>query len=402
MRTIERNGLEESSPLAPSRLTPAAGGSSLVDDDGTAAGRSRNGSNEGNGHGATPQRVPPEAEAELRGTARADAVRSIIGHPDPRSAGLPMALRRETRRYWRRYVEPLISRHWPEVRETPFYRKFQIGAQNVYAPAPYTVVVVSPHRPLVLRVFNRVCSALRLPRGFIVFGMKLMLPVFAWLLLRRENHRIVRMAAFIALVDEAFDNHMDDIAPAERGALLRKVLRGEAPPPNKPFALVRALRVALEEGASDDEKQELERAMEGCVAWGEAEVRNMLGEPDPDGLCHRKVGILTGIDGLAWTVRRHVGAREHGWMYDVSEFIQMLDDWVDLEKDAREGLTTPAHTGVWTLESIQRAFDHTSDTVADIVRDNGERYEPYVALARDSYRYQVADLLGLMLKGVAD
>ncbi len=343
-----------------------------------------------------------EDERELRGQARADAVRAIIGHPDARFAGLPVALRGETRRYWKRYVEPLISEHWPEVRGTPFYRKFQIGAQNVYAPAPYTVVVVSKQRPRVLRAFNALCRALRVPNGVIVAGMRFMLPLFAWLLLGRENRRIVQMAAFIALVDEAFDNHLDGVAPAARGELLRRILRGDAPPPNAPFALVRALRVALEEGCSDEEKQELARAMEGCVAWGEAEVRNMLGHEDPDGLCHRKVGILTGIDGLAWTVRRHMGAEEHQWMYEVSEFIQMLDDWVDLEKDAREGLTTPAHTGAWTLETIRAAFEQTSDTVARIVEENGESYPRYQALARESYRYQVADLLSLMLNGVAD
>lgn len=345
---------------------------------------------------------PPCAEGGLSGRARADAVRAIIGHPDPRFAGLPVALRKETRRYWRSYVEPLISEHWPEVRQTPFYRKFQIGAQNVYAPAPYTVVVVSQRRPLVLRAFNRVCRALRAPPTIISFGMKVMLPLFAWLLLRRENHRIVSMAAFIALVDEAFDNHLNDVAPEARGDLLRKILSGEVAPPNAPFALVRALRVSLERGCTDDEKSELERAMEGCVAWGEAEVRNMLGHLDPDGLCHRKVGILTGIDGLAWTVRRHICEQERRWMYDVSEFIQMMDDWVDVEKDAREGLTTPAHTGVWTLETIQAAFEHTSDSVAAIVERNGESYRPYQELARESYRYQVADLLGLMLNGVAD
>lgn len=341
-------------------------------------------------------------ERELRGEARAKAVRDIIGEPDPRFAGLPVALRNETRRYWRRHVEPLISEHWPAVRETPFYRKLQIGAQNVYAPAPYTIVVVSKQRPLVLRAFNRVCSALRVPRALIVVGMKLMLPVFAWLLLQRENRRIVQMAAFIALVDEAFDGHLDDVPAEERGELLRKILNGAVPPPTPSFALVRALRDALEEGCSDEEKRELARAMDGCVAWGEAEVKNMLGHPDPDGLCHRKVGILTGIDGLAWTVRRHVSAAEHQWMYDVSEFIQMLDDWVDVEKDAREGLTTPAHTGVWTLESVRAAYEKTSDSVARIVEDNGEDYAPYVELARESYRYQVADLLGMMLNGIAD
>lgn len=386
MRTIGSNAREASEALAPS-------GESRSDTEAPVERASRN------GRDMSAPAVHADFPARL---SRAEAVREVIGLPDPRYAGLPMALRRETRRYWHRYVEPLISENWPEVRSTRFYKKFQVGAQNVYAPAPYTVVVVSAKRPLVLRAFNRLCAWLRLPRPVISLGLKLMLPFFAWLLLRRENARIVRMAAFIALVDEAFDHHMEGIPPAERGELLRRVLRGEAPPPNKPFALVRALRVALEEGATDEEKRELERAMDGCVAWAEAEVRNLLGEPDPEGLCHRKVGILTGIDGLAWTVRRHVGVREHQWMYDVSEFIQMLDDWVDFEKDTEIGFTTPVHTGVWTLEQIAASYAQTSDTVAAIVRDNGERYEPYVALARESYRYQVADLLRLMLDGVAD
>lgn len=340
--------------------------------------------------------------AESAREERERAILEVIGTPHPRHRGLPVALRRETARYWRRYVEPLISEHWPAVRGLPFYAKFKIGAQNVYAPAPYTVVVLSARRPRVLRAFNWLCSRLHTPRGVIVAGLQAMLPVFAWLLLRRENKRIALMAAFIALVDEAFDNHLEGSAPEERGDLLRGILGGQVPPPTPSFALVRAIRVALEEGCTDEEREELARAMEGCVAWAEAEVSNMLGHPDPEGLCHRRVGILTGIDGLAWTVRRHVRQAERDWMYDVSEFIQMLDDWVDLEKDAAEGLRTPAHTGVWTLETIEQRFEETRATVGRIVEANGETNPRYVQLARESYAYQVQDLLGMMLKGVAD
>ena len=186
------------------------------------------------------------------GATRREAVLDVIGEPDPVGSGLTVALRRETKRYWDRHVEPLIDRHWPEVRSLPFYAKFKIGAQQVYAPAPYTVVVVSKNRPPVLRLFNRVCRGLRLPRAFLVAGLKAMLPVFAWLLLRKENRRIALMAAFIALVDEAFDHHLDGVPPDERGRLLREVLSGAREAPNSAFALVRAIRVALEEGCDDE------------------------------------------------------------------------------------------------------------------------------------------------------
>lgn len=338
----------------------------------------------------------------LRGVDHAREAVAIVGTPDPAASGLPLALRRETERYWGRYVEPLITEHWPEVRSTPFYKKFQIGAQQVYAPAPYTVAVISERRPLVLRGFNALCRALRLPRSALVLGLKLFIPTFAALVLRRENRRISLMAAFIALADEAFDHHLSDVPLAGRPRILRGVLEGTVEPPNAPFRLLRAIVEALYEGTEGEEREELRRALDGCARWGEAEVRRARGEPDPTGYQHRMIGILTGIDGLAWTVRRHITPAERDWMYSVSEFIQILDDWVDAEKDFREGTITPVHDGTWTAETIREHYEHTTRTVGQIVRENGERYGAYVALAEEAYRFQVADLLGNMVTGVAD
>jgi len=340
----------------------------------------------------------------LRGDERAKAIEAIIGLPsdDPLLRGLPDAVRRETSRYWDEFVEPLITEHWPEVRDTKFYAKFKIGAQKVYAPAPYTVVVLSKKRPLTVRLMNHMTRWLRLPASFILRGLSRLLPWYTSKRMAKENRRILLMAAFIALVDEAFDSHLDDVPLDERGPLLQGILDGDVEPPTKSFALVQAFRNALDEGTTEEESRELKAAMDGCVAWGEAEIRRFRGEPDDEGLCHRGVGIRTGIDGLAWTVRDYITQSEWNWMYDVSHFIQLLDDWIDLEKDLEEGVRTPVAEGNWTLDDVKEHFDRTIARIGDIAEENGETYPAYVQMARDSYRFQVQDLLQNMIHGIAD
>ncbi|MCP4502799.1 MAG: hypothetical protein GY822_22905 [Deltaproteobacteria bacterium] len=348
--------------------------------------------------------APDDMTEGLRGAERIAAIEKLIGLPsdDPVMRGLPDAVRAETSRYWDLYVEPLIDEHWPEVRDTKFYAKFKIGAQKVYAPAPYTVVVLSKKRPLAVRVMNVVTRTFRLSTRIIIKGLATLLPWYTSKRMRKENRRIVIMAAFIALVDEAFDSHLDDVPLAERGPLLQGILDGDIEPPTQSFALVQAFRFALDEGTTAEESAELRRAMTGCVAWGEAEIRRFQGEPDEEGLCHRGVGIRTGIDGLAWTVRDYITESEWQWMYDVSHFIQLLDDWIDLEKDLEEGVRTPVAEGHWTLQDVEKHFAETIDRIAEVAKENGETYEPYLQLARDSYRFQVQDLLQNMAHGIAD
>ena len=340
----------------------------------------------------------------LRGEARKQAIVELIGEPD-RSADVQAfvdALRSETARYWTRYIEPLIDQHWPEVRSTPFYTKFKIGAQKVYAPAPYTVAVLSRRRPFALRFLLGACRLLRLPGAAIAWGMKLLLPFYTRWFMRVENRRIALMAAFIASADEAFDHHLNHVPADERSGLLRRILEGRAEPPTPSLRLVQALRRAMDEGCDADELAEIKTATEGCCRWGEAEVKRALREPDPEGLCHRGAGIRGGIDGLAWTARGYVSDAELHWMYDVSYFVQMVDDWVDLEKDLDEDVWTPVADGTWTLDTVRQWFDRTTETVVGIARDNGEDYPPYLRLVGEGYRHQVRDLLQDMVKGIAD
>ncbi len=356
-----------------------------------------------------PQHSPAEPVAEdvfegLRGDARRRAIVELIGEPEQAAdiQGFVAALRTETARYWDLHVEPLIEQHWPGVRETPFYAKFKIGAQKVYAPAPYTVALLSKKRPLLLRGVLAFCGLLRLPGTAITGLLKLLLPVYTRLFMRVENRRIALMAAFIAAVDEAFDHHLEHVALEERAALLREVLEGRSEPPGPSLQLVRAIRVAMDQGTSAEESRELDNAIEGCCRWGEAEMRRAQRLPDPEGLCHRGEGIRNGIQGLAWTARAYISDLEWQWMVDVSYFIQMLDDWVDLEKDLDEQTWTPVAEGGWNLDSVRSSFESTSETVVDIARRSGASYPPYLHLVGEGYRQQVRELLQDMVRGIAD
>ncbi|MFH1807356.1 MAG: hypothetical protein ABIJ09_01325 [Pseudomonadota bacterium] len=338
-----------------------------------------------------------------RGEARHRVIVELLGEPQQTSGvlGFVQALRRETARDWERHVEPLIELHWPQVRSTPFYAKFKIGAQQVYAPAPYTVMLLSRRRPVMLRLLLGLCAGLHLGGAFIARALCLLVPLYARLFMTVESRRIALMAAFIAAVDEAFDHHLEHLPAVERPGVLRAILEGTAEPSSPPLKLVQALRMAMNEGTSVEEAAELSQAIEGCCRWGEAEMRRALRQHDTEGLCHRGEGIRNGINGLAWTVRRYISEVEWQWMFDVSCFIQMLDDWVDLEKDLADDVWTPVADGIWNLDTIRDSFERTSRTVVDIARAHGEPYDPYLSLIEEGYREQVRDLLQNMVRGVA-
>jgi hypothetical protein len=78
----------------------------------------------------------------------------------------------------------------------------------------------------------------------------------------------------------------------------------------------------------------------------------MLGEPDPRGLGHRLAGVEGTIDGLLFPVADG-GEGPRRWMYDVSLFVQIMDDWLDAEADAALDRSTPVVTGEWTFADVE-------------------------------------------------
>ena len=326
---------------------------------------------------------------------RVAAVRTLIGEPDRSVRHLAQGIRATARRHFDRHVEPLIDATWPAVRGTPFAEKLRIGACDLYASAPYTALFCAPRRPLLVRLATDTGSRLPLPLPALALlgrGAMELLGRFAY---PRQHRSIALISAFIVVVDHALDHCMDD-PPALRGPRLEAIIAGRSPATTPALALTRALAGAMAEGLDPDERVAFERAMERMTGWIRAEVRAMLCEPDPTGLGHRLAGIEGTIDGLLFPVVRYAGEGARAWMYDVSLFVQVLDDWFDYEVDARSDRATPVTTGDWTFTDVAATWRRSTDGIEALVRASGLDSPRYVRFVRESYVLMMHEVMEAM------
>ena len=88
-------------------------------------------------------------------------------------------------------------------------------------------------------------------------------------------------------------------------------------------------------------------------------------------------------------------------MYDVSWFVQMMDDWLDLEQDLQDIRATPVITGRWTRRDLQDRWDRTVAGLEDLTRRSGVDSARYVAMVKDAYIYMMVDVMRAMAHGIA-
>lgn len=358
-------------------------------------------------HGAGPAPRSDGARSKAA-AARLAALVGVIGEPDPAfsSHDLLDAVGRVANRNWRRHVEPLVEATSPALLSAPAYRKIRIAALDFFACGPYFALILGRRRPWPLRSLTATARVLGWDRARLSRRLAAGLSLYARVRLSVEGRRIALGTAFTGVVDEALDHGLADLPPARRIDLIRRTVlggpaAGDGASGNGTLSLLGALRAALAEGLTAAEAAELREILESCVGWAEAEIARLERRPDPSGLAHRGAGIEAGTRGLAWTVKEWIGPAEREWMRSVSTFMQMLDDWVDLEADLARGERTPVAEGVWTLEAIEALFRETTEAIGAIAERNGESYPPYLALLRDSYVHRIRVLLRKMASGEA-
>lgn len=332
--------------------------------------------------------LPPRAE-------RVAAVRALMGQPDRSVRHLALGIRATARRHFDRHVEPLIEATWPALRGTAFEEKLRIGACDLYASAPYTALFCAPRRPPLVRVVTDVGNLLPLPLPALGLLGRVAMEALGRVAYARQHRSIALISAFIVVVDHALDHCMDD-PPALRGPRLEAIIAGRSPATGPALALTRALAVAMAEGLDPDERVAFERAMERMTGWIRAEVRAMLGEPDPAGLGHRLAGVEGTIDGLLFPVHRFAGEGARAWMYDVSLFVQVMDDWFDYEADARSDRATPVTTGDWTFADVAATWRRSADGIEALVRASGLDSPHYVRFVRESYVLMMHEVMEAM------
>lgn len=327
--------------------------------------------------------------------ARVAALRELMGTPDPRVRPLARGIRSTAHRHFDRHVLPLVRAHWPAVEATPFYEKLRIGACDLYASGPYTALFCAPDRPPLIRAVTDAGNALPLSLPALSAlggGAMELLGRFAY---ADQHRRIALVSAFIVVVDHALDHAMPD-PPERRGPRLEAVLAGRSAPDSPVLALARALAVAMGEGLDPRDRAAFESAMARVTEWIRAEVKAMRGEPDPEGLGHRLAGVEGTIDGLLFPVARFAGAGARAWMYDVSMFVQLMDDWIDIDADARSDRPTPMVTGDWSFLDVAASWRRTVAGIESLVRAAGLGSERYVRFTREAYVLMMHDVMEAM------
>jgi hypothetical protein len=219
--------------------------------------------------------------------------------------------------------------------------------------------------------------------------------------------RIVQIAAFIATVDHVYDHCFDGVDPAERGRRMHGLLDGTWMPDADTayagaFRLVRALHDEMSAGIDDaDDRRQFERAKERLHDYVDAEVKAMTGVEDPSGCAWRMAGVLGTIDGLIFPVWRFAGEKARQWMYDVSLFVQVLDDFLDAEKDANDIRPTPILSGHWDESTLVATWQKTLDGIVDLAKDSGVDDESWLLFVKETYRMMALETAEAMGVGPA-
>lgn len=324
-------------------------------------------------------------------------LRALVGEPDRSVHHLARGIRSVAHRHFDLHVVPLVRAHWPALEHDRFYEKLRIGACDLYASAPYTALFCAPKRPLLVRVVTDVGNLLPLPNPALALLGRGALSLLGRLAYADQHRRIVLIAAFIVVVDHALDHGMSD-PPAARGARLEAVIAGRTPADTPVLALTRALAVAMAQDLDARDRAAFDAAMARVTAWIRAEVRAMRGEPDPQGLGHRLAGVEGTIDGLLFPVVRYAGEGARAWMYDVSMFVQIMDDWIDAEADAASDRDTPVLTGDWSFDDVAASWRRSVDGVEALVRAAGLTSPRYVRFVREAYVLMMYEVMDAMIR----
>ena len=328
---------------------------------------------------------------------RVRALRALMGTPDRHVVQMTLGIRNTAHRHFDAEVVPLLERHWPAALGTSFFAKLRIGACDLYASAPYTAMFCAPRRPALVRVVTLLGNAVRLPSFALPLLGRATMELLGRYAYREEHRRIILVAAFVVVVDHVFDHCMQEAARL-RGETLLAVIDGTQAPTSAELSLVRALVQAMGQQLAPEDQTCFDSAMMGVRSWIHAEVRAMEGLVDPLGLGHRLAGVEGTIDGLLFPVARFGCVSARSWMVQVSMFVQIMDDWLDLEADARSDRPTPVTQGVWGYADLARSWQQTLDGLETLVCEADLSAPHYVSFVRASYVCMMHDVMEAMVE----
>ncbi|MDP2339810.1 MAG: hypothetical protein Q8O67_02540 [Deltaproteobacteria bacterium] len=347
---------------------------------------------------AVAQRFAPPQEALVFPplALRQQAVVDLVGADalEPSTASFRRILTAEVRRLFDHGVLPRVRPVWSDVDVAPFVSKWR-GGFDLYCSLALSSIVCSARRPVTISIASKVFRALGVDEeGIAAVGLRVVPFVFR-VLERRACQRAALVSAWILVLDEALDEGLNNVPLGQRPRVLADTMRGALPEGATPeLRAVHVLGAAIRDSVRDAaDKAHLARVVDDVEAWACGEVKNLLGEPDPAGVAHRTIGITASMDLLGWAVSNYAAGVEHQFLYRVAELGQMVDDWLDLDKDHAQGRVTPATIGVWNPETMSASYVAAEALLHQLADEVGEPQGAYRRLLVRTFRGQVQHMV---------
>jgi hypothetical protein len=353
-----------------------------------------------------PFRLEPESPA----AARVRTLEELIAKPPEDVIPLRQSIQRMVAAQWQRYVPPALGADALEP-GTAKAVKIRFLAE-MYLRACYSMIAVSDHCPLLLRLQIRCPRQLPVSRAVVLATGPAIFFFLNWLLPARVHRQLVLMATMIGLIDQLLD---EATAKGPDEAARVAFLLTAAPEPDTPAEIrLQTIAVKLRADESRWQANHWTRVMLPAMQkYCQEEALAAAGKIDPSGMGYRWAGIEAAISGMWYVVgpflgledeveafRRENWNAEQRWMADTSLLMQMFDDWIDQDED-RAVRSTAVLSHDWSLEGIQSLYRKTIDDLILLLQQNGVRNETVSRLFVDLYVDYIHTGLDAMKRGIA-
>jgi hypothetical protein len=310
---------------------------------------------------------------------------------------------REVERLFDEAVMPEVVAVWPDVKASPFLAKWRSG-YVLYCCIALSSIAFARRRPWIVRAISALLRGLGASEATYVRGAGLTLPFLFRALEPALCRRVALAAAWILVLDEALDDGMPGLDHEARSKTMRRAMRGDidvdaSPELASAAALARALRRSC---TSDADGRAFDAVLVAVEGWLDGELHSVAGGvsgvSDPTGISFRMAGVTASMDILLWAVDRCGGDLERGFFYLVAELGQVVDDYLDIDKDRAQGRITPATTGYWGVPQMRQTFDAAGETLEALMDQTGEPDGPFRRLVVRTFRGEVQRMAKILVE----
>ncbi|MFA6650396.1 MAG: hypothetical protein WCS81_03820 [archaeon] len=244
------------------------------------------------------------------------------------------------------HIVSLVDFYCPDIKTTKFYTKLRLGTMELYSLGAYIMLLISGKKYNKYRVLSKI---LGLNKNYFLFLLKFInFP-------KDLNKQIIYASAFNVLIDHVFDSYLKQFDPNKRAKIIKLAINSKSVDKDKNMV---SLLSYLAQNLNSKNIKYFEK-------WCDAEVKSINKQ-----MSIRDFGVKATMDLLYGTISKQVSKKNIKLMYEVGYFVQMLDDYIDLEEDIKNKHMTPVIQNIWNYDTIIEQYYKCEKLTCDIAIEN--------------------------------